>query len=379
LPGWAPAAARPRSRHRRRPTGPAAAAPRRCRTTLGLLGGEGYEAFAPDWLGHGDSDKPGKGAFAFSEAAYLAGLQGFVAAAGIRKPYALVVQVRRPASNGHSAAAKHSARPPLQQRRPTAPAGSPAQGFVLGQYGLLHALAHEADVARLLVLNTPLSLKAKLRPELAAYKSPLPFMRPGAKTFDAANFNAAGSPYAMQARDADVFARPYAESPAASAAVAETMEQVRGVGGGWVGGGWGWGWDSAAACRAHRLLPLQHACAHHAPPHPAAPSRAAAGLARPAAQGGRRLQELAQARWGAPTAWGAPACRCLPLLARKAVALRRPRLAASEAWCLRPPCSGHAVRQLRSLRRDRHCFRVPGEQAHQHEDRQRLGQGNCLL
>lgn len=29
-----------------------------CRNTLGLLGADGYDAYAPDWVGHGDSDKP---------------------------------------------------------------------------------------------------------------------------------------------------------------------------------------------------------------------------------------------------------------------------------------------------------------------------------
>jgi hypothetical protein len=53
------------------------------------------------------------------------------------------------------------------------------QGYVLGQYGLLYALQREDAIDRLFVLNTPLALSSKLRPELAAYKSPLPFMRPG--------------------------------------------------------------------------------------------------------------------------------------------------------------------------------------------------------
>jgi hypothetical protein len=53
------------------------------------------------------------------------------------------------------------------------------QGYVLGQYGLLYALEHEDQISRLFLLNTPLALSSKLRPELAAYKSPIPFMRPG--------------------------------------------------------------------------------------------------------------------------------------------------------------------------------------------------------
>ena len=98
---------------------------------------------------------------------------------------------------------------------------------MLGQYALQYALTEEDSIARLVILNTPLSLKSKLRPELAAYKAPLAFMRPGpGKQFDAMNFNAAGSPYAMQYRDAQVFARPYEESPAASAALAAAMERL---------------------------------------------------------------------------------------------------------------------------------------------------------
>jgi hypothetical protein len=102
----------------------------------------------------------------------------------------------------------------------------PPQGYVLGQYGLLHALEHQQDVARLLILNTPLAVKTKLRPELAAYKNPLPFLRPGSKPFDGYNYNASGSPYAMQARDAEVYGTPYQTSPEASVAVAETMDKV---------------------------------------------------------------------------------------------------------------------------------------------------------
>eukprot|EP00195_Chlamydomonas_chlamydogama_P017034 CAMPEP_0202894956 /NCGR_PEP_ID=MMETSP1392-20130828/4247_1 /ASSEMBLY_ACC=CAM_ASM_000868 /TAXON_ID=225041 /ORGANISM="Chlamydomonas chlamydogama, Strain SAG 11-48b" /LENGTH=374 /DNA_ID=CAMNT_0049579815 /DNA_START=22 /DNA_END=1146 /DNA_ORIENTATION=- len=160
------------------------------RNTLGLLGGDGFDAFAPDWIGHGTSDKPTSG-FDYSEGAYLKALDSFVDAAGIRQPFALVVH-----------------------------------GYILGQYGLLYALANPDKVDRILILNTPVSRGSKLRPELAAYKNPLPFMRPGNKTFDGANYNANGSPYAMEFKDADVYAKPYAESPAASQAIAATMDKV---------------------------------------------------------------------------------------------------------------------------------------------------------
>jgi hypothetical protein len=52
------------------------------------------------------------------------------------------------------------------------------QGYILGNFGLLYALQHADQVERLLILNTPLATNTKLRPELAAYKTPIAFMRP---------------------------------------------------------------------------------------------------------------------------------------------------------------------------------------------------------
>ncbi len=62
------------------------------RNTLSLLGGDGYDAIAPDWIGHGSSDKPAD--FDCSEESYKAGLGDFISAMGINKPIALIVHVR---------------------------------------------------------------------------------------------------------------------------------------------------------------------------------------------------------------------------------------------------------------------------------------------
>ncbi len=51
-------------------------------------------AVAPDWIGHGDSAKPSKSKFDYSEAAFKTALGKFVEAVNIQKPLALVVQVR---------------------------------------------------------------------------------------------------------------------------------------------------------------------------------------------------------------------------------------------------------------------------------------------
>jgi pimeloyl-ACP methyl ester carboxylesterase len=58
-----------------------------------MLGDAGYEAYAPDWPGHGDSSKPSSSSFKYSQQAYLDSLAAFVDKCGIKKPFALVVQV----------------------------------------------------------------------------------------------------------------------------------------------------------------------------------------------------------------------------------------------------------------------------------------------
>jgi hypothetical protein len=66
------------------------------------------------------------------------------------------------------------------------------QGYILGNYGLLYALQNSDQVERLLILNTPLATNTKLRPELAAYKNPIAFMRP-AKDVSGSRFDHSAS------------------------------------------------------------------------------------------------------------------------------------------------------------------------------------------
>ena len=76
---------------------------------------------------------------------------------------------------------------------------------MLGQYGLLYALKNSEAIEKLVILNTPLDVKSALRPELAAYKNPISFMRPKAGApFDAMTYAANGLAYSMQYKDAQV-------------------------------------------------------------------------------------------------------------------------------------------------------------------------------
>ncbi len=65
-----------------------------CRALMTLFAAVGVTAIAPDWLGHGDSDKPGPDQFGYDAVSYMRELEKFIAALdGVPKPYNLVVHV----------------------------------------------------------------------------------------------------------------------------------------------------------------------------------------------------------------------------------------------------------------------------------------------
>ncbi|MEO1341119.1 MAG: alpha/beta fold hydrolase [Cyanobacteria bacterium J06635_13] len=92
---------------------------------MSLLAEEDLPSIAPDWIGSGFSDKPGKRDFAYTPEAYLQGLSEFVAALKLDKFYLVV------------------------------------QGF-LGSVGIQYALQNSDRLAGLIILNTPITAGAKL-------------------------------------------------------------------------------------------------------------------------------------------------------------------------------------------------------------------------
>lgn len=165
------------------------------RNSLSLLAGAGIDAMAVDWPGHGDSDHPDVSIFDYSVDSYMQELDGIIKAlpkSGGRGSVSLVVH-----------------------------------GYVLGQAAVLYAATHPDVVDKVVALNVPFGIKAKLRPELAAFKSPIGFLKPklGAR-FKGDLYAAAGSPYALSRDDADAYNRCYLESQAASDAIYHTMERL---------------------------------------------------------------------------------------------------------------------------------------------------------
>ena len=116
------------------------------RNSLSLLAGAGFDAIAFDFPGHGDSDHPDVSKFDYSVDAYMDEMDAIIKAlpkSGGRSTVSLIVH-----------------------------------GYVLGQAAILYACRHPEVVDRVVSLNVPFGKKAKLRPELAAYKNPIAFMKP---------------------------------------------------------------------------------------------------------------------------------------------------------------------------------------------------------
>ncbi|MEO1672633.1 MAG: alpha/beta fold hydrolase [Cyanobacteria bacterium J06631_2] len=92
---------------------------------MSLLVEEDIPSIAPDWIGSGFSDKPGKRDFPYTPEAYLASLEEFIEAVKLEKFYLVV------------------------------------QGF-LGSVGIQYALQNSDRLAGLIILNTPITSGAKL-------------------------------------------------------------------------------------------------------------------------------------------------------------------------------------------------------------------------
>jgi pimeloyl-ACP methyl ester carboxylesterase len=95
------------------------------RVIMANLAEKGFNSVAPDWIGCGASSKPGKRDFAYTPDAYTAALDDLIAALTLDKLYLVV------------------------------------QGF-LGSVGIQYALRNPDKIAKLVILNAPITTDAKL-------------------------------------------------------------------------------------------------------------------------------------------------------------------------------------------------------------------------
>lgn len=150
---------------------------------------EGYRAIAPDWIGSGLSPKPDKRDFPYTPEAFIQALAAFIKSLEIERFYLVV------------------------------------QGF-LGSVGLQYALRNPEKIERLAILNTPVSITAKLPWQIKQLG--LPFIG-DMLTQDPLFIDRTlekGSRLTVADEDLDVYRSPYLKSSAAGRAILATVKNL---------------------------------------------------------------------------------------------------------------------------------------------------------
>ncbi|MBD2360863.1 alpha/beta fold hydrolase [Anabaena minutissima FACHB-250] len=160
------------------------------RNILPALANQGTRAIAPDWIGSGFSAKPEKQEFPYTPDAYIKALSGFIEALELER-FSLVVQ-----------------------------------GF-LGSVGLQYALRNPEKIANIAILNTPISLDAKLPWKLQ--QMGLPFVG-DMMTQDPLLVDRTlegGSRYRIEDKDLDVYRKQYLKTSAVGRALLTTIRNLQ--------------------------------------------------------------------------------------------------------------------------------------------------------
>lgn len=149
-----------------------------------LLQEKGYETYAPDVVGHGDSEK--SNGFKYDEKSYVEAMEAYVEKVGNGKQVDLV-----------------------------------AHGFIIPQYAILLARKRPDLFRRMVLMNTPLDGNHNLAPPLATYTQM--FGRGKGKPFDAVSLNYMGNEFAIPGDDLKEYERAYVGSDAENARMAVEM------------------------------------------------------------------------------------------------------------------------------------------------------------
>ncbi|NJL50158.1 MAG: alpha/beta fold hydrolase [Leptolyngbyaceae cyanobacterium SM2_5_2] len=159
------------------------------REVMPVLAEQGFRCIAPDWPGHGFSDKPDKREFAYTPEALVKALADFLEALDV-SPVHLV-----------------------------------AQGF-LGSVGIQYALQHPDRVDRLVIINAPVSPEAKLPWKIRQFGIPLAGDMLTQDPLLVDRTLEGGGPYQIDDDDLDVYRRPFLKSSDVGRALLTTVRRL---------------------------------------------------------------------------------------------------------------------------------------------------------
>lgn len=160
------------------------------RHVLPALAAQGFWAIAPDWLGHGYSERPDRRDFPYTPDAFMTALEEFLQALDIRH-CSLVVQ-----------------------------------GF-LGTVGLQYALRHSDRVDRIAIFNAPVTTAAKLPWKMQQLGLPLAGEMITQDPLLVDRTLEGGGGYRVEDADLDVYRRPFLQTGDAGRALFATVQKLQ--------------------------------------------------------------------------------------------------------------------------------------------------------
>lgn len=159
------------------------------RGVMPALAEQGFPAIAPDWIGHGFSDKPDKREFAYTPDAFVEALESFLDTLELEKIHLA------------------------------------AQGF-MGSAGALYALRNPDRVERLALLNGPLMPEAKLPWKMQQFAIPLVGDMLTQDPLLVDRTLEGGGPYQVDDADLDVYRRPFLTTSASGRSLMMTVKRL---------------------------------------------------------------------------------------------------------------------------------------------------------
>ena len=160
------------------------------RHVLPALAEQGFWAIAPDWLGHGFSERPDRRDFPYTPDAFVTALGEFLQALGIER-CSLVVQ-----------------------------------GF-LGTVGLQYALRHPEQIDRIAIFNAPLTTAAKLPWKMQQLGIPLAGEMITQDPLLVDRTLEGGGGYRVEDADLDIYRRPFLQTSDSGRALFATVQNLK--------------------------------------------------------------------------------------------------------------------------------------------------------